>query len=130
MYTALGAEYHVYSEEEYFTDELVAQAVQKSGYDLELSALDDIAYDRQLQKHLDEALEVVGNDVGVPVIIFEQEDGSKTGYFGPVITALPNTEDGLKLWDGLSTLASVKGFYELKRSRTVDVDEQSTKRVL
>ena len=131
LYSALGAEYHVRGDEEFFTDEMIKKALVSCGYSDEfMSSLDDIAYDRDLQKCLDEATAVVGDDIGVPTIIFEQEDGTKTGYFGPVITELPSKEDGLKLWDGLSTLAGVKGFYELKRSRTVDVNTASTQRTL
>ena len=129
LYSALGAEYHVHSEDELYTDQIIKNALKVCSYDIDLDALDDIAYDRDLQKHLDSALEVVGTDVGVPTIIFETEKG-KTGYFGPVITRLPDTETGLRMWDGLSALAEVDGFYELKRSRIEDVDTLSTKRII
>ena len=45
------------------------------------------------------------------------DDGERRGYFGPVLNAMPNEEEGLAIWDGLSTLAPVTSFYELKRTR-------------
>lgn len=127
LYSALGAEYHVRSDEEFYTDEIILKALSECSYDVSLETLDDIAYDRDLQKHLEGALAVVGNDVGVPTIVFETEHG-KTGYFGPVLNTLPDTDSGLALWDGLSAMAQVEGFYELKRTRTLDADPSSTKR--
>jgi hypothetical protein len=82
-----------------------------------LAAADDASYDSILQDTLAEAIAVVGNDVGVPTVVFEHADGSKLGYFGPVLNQLPDPEESLAIWDGLVALATVKSFYELKRSR-------------
>ncbi|MDN5822227.1 MAG: disulfide bond formation protein DsbA, partial [Brachybacterium sp.] len=60
----------------------------------------------------------VGNDVGTPVISF----GDGTAYFGPVVSPAPKGEDAGKLLDALSTMASLDGFFELKRSRGDGVD--------
>ena len=60
------------------------------------------------------ALDLVGDDVGVPVIAI---DG--VAFFGPVVSPAPKGEDALKLWDGCVAVASVPGFFELKRSRDV-----------
>ena len=78
---------------------------------------DDASYDKDLQKHLDEAIAIVGKDVGVPLIVFEKADGTKTGYFGPVLMRQPTGQAALDLWDGLSKLATSTDCYELKRSR-------------
>ena len=86
--------------------------------------------DSVLEQHVQNAINIVGNDVGVPLIIFENEDGEKQGYFGPVLQQLPNEQEGLDLWDGLSKLASSKHFYELKRGRDSGPDVGSTGRVL
>ena len=85
--------------------------------------------DSALEEHLDNALEVVGDDVGVPTIIFENSEGERQGFFGPVLQRLPDKQAGLELWDGLSTLASSQHFYELKRSRNQDADPESTERL-
>lgn len=82
-----------------------------------ISAADNTSYDDTLKQFLNEAIEIVGEDVGVPIIIFEREDHTKLGYFGPVLMKQPDHEEALKLWDGLSTLAVASEFYELKRSR-------------
>ena len=39
-------------------------------------------------------------------------------FFGPVVTPAPKGELAARLWDGSVAVASVPGFYELKRSRT------------
>ena len=80
-------------------------------------AADDTSCDEVLQKSIDAAIEIVGADVGVPTIVFTRDDGSKVGYFGPVLQSLPGEDDSLKIWDSLSALAVTKEFYELKRSR-------------
>ena len=84
--------------------------------------------DSALEQHVQNAIDIVGNDVGVPLIIFENEDGGKQGYFGPVLQQLPSEQDGLDLWDGLSKLATSKHFYELKRGRDLGPDVGSTAR--
>lgn len=82
-----------------------------------VEAADDTKYDKALTASMQSALDIVGNDVGVPIIVFEPANGQPTGYFGPVLQSLPNQEDGLKLWDGLAAIATTKEFYELKRTR-------------
>lgn len=90
-----------------------------------LAEADNEERDRLIEQSMDEALQVVGDNVGVPIIIFETDDGSQ-GYFGPVISELPDKATSLKLWDGLSNLASTPMFWELKRTRTVKPDITST----
>lgn len=93
------------------------------------SAADDTSYDEILKKHIDEAVAIVGNDIGVPTIVFELESGEKQGYFGPVLGGLPELSESLQIWDGLSQLATAKSFYELKRPRpTGNPDVASTAR--
>ena len=45
-------------------------------------------------------------------------DGNPISFFGPVITPIPVGEQAGTLWDGAVLVASVPGFYELKRTRT------------
>ena len=82
-----------------------------------LAAADDTSHDTELKASLDEALAVVRDDVGVPILIFTPQDGPQQGYFGPVLNELPEIEESLSIWDGLVKLATVKSFYELKRTR-------------
>ena len=84
---------------------------------------------RVLQQHLDDAIAVAGDDVGVPLIVFETESGERVGYFGPVIARMPDPERGLEIWDSLYTIATGPDFFELKRARTSRSKVKTTKRL-
>lgn len=94
-----------------------------------LEELDNTKHDEALKLHLADAVEIAGDDVGVPLIIFETEDGQRVGYFGPVIARLPTPERGLELWDSLHTIATGADFFELKRNRTSRSKVKTTKRL-
>lgn len=81
-----------------------------------LHAADDERWDEVIRASMDSALELAGDDVGVPTIVYE----GRTAFFGPVISPAPTGEAALRLWDGLATLATTtEGFFELKRTREV-----------
>lgn len=125
LYTASGMQKHILGDR--LDDEAVARILEDNNLPAELmESLNDEAEDKQIQAAMDEVLEIVGDDVGVPIIVFENEDGTKSGYFGPVLDSLPSKAEALKIWDGLSQLATIKSFYELKRSRDHDPDVAST----
>lgn len=63
------------------------------------------------------ATDLVGTDVGTPVVAF-----GGTAFFGPVVTPAPKGADAGRLWDGCLLVAGTPGFYELKRSRDVGPD--------
>lgn len=125
LYTAFGKSHFVGDSP--YADEMISAVLDELGLSDEyLAAADDESIDEILKLHLDDAIAVVGNDVGVPTIIFENESGEKTGFFGPVLTQLPPEEESLKLWDGLAALSTNISFYELKRSRSAGPDVKST----
>jgi hypothetical protein len=62
-------------------------------------------------------MDQVGDDVGTPTIAV---NGS--AFFGPVLSKIPQGEEAGRLWDGVVAVASFPHFYELKRSRTGDLD--------
>lgn len=115
LYGDIGRMHHV--EGYRYTDTEIELMLSLSELDTGLlSAADDTRHDDALRASLDEAIAIVGDDVGVPIIAFVNEDGSKTGYFGPVLTKQPTGDEALKLWDGLATMATIQDFYELKRT--------------
>jgi hypothetical protein len=61
------------------------------------------------------AIDLVGDEVGTPVVAV---DG--VAFFGPVVSPAPKGEAAGRLWDGCVLVAGTQGFFELKRSRTVD----------
>jgi len=127
LYTAFGKAHFV--DEASYDDTLIKSVLAELNIsaDRYLPSADDTSLDAALQTHLDNAIDIVGDDVGVPLIIFVHDDGSKVGYFGPVITELPDKQEALDLWDGLEKLASNKSFFELKRSRTSGANTASTR---
>ena len=81
-------------------------------------AFDDATWDTEIEKRMASGIELAGEDVGTPIIAFENREGDKRGYFGPVITRVPPTEDSLAMWDALTAMIDIDGFWELKRTRT------------
>jgi hypothetical protein len=128
LYTALGKRWHLDGAP---ASDILDQALEELRLPKTLAAAaDDPSQDDVLQRSLDEAIKIVGDDVGVPLIIFDTPENGKQGFFGPVLSQLPSAGEGLKLWDGLATMATFPHFYELKRTRHEDPDVQSTARVL
>ena len=85
------------------------------------AAYDDESFDAIIREKMDAGLELVGDDVGTPIIAFDTPEG-KVGIFGPVISRAPQGEEGLALWDSMVTMATMDGFWELKRTRTESPD--------
>ena len=81
------------------------------------AAFDDESLDEELLRRHHEALALVGNDVGTPIIGIPGNDGAEVAIFGPVISGLPAHDDALALWDATAQLAKLPVFFELKRSR-------------
>jgi 2-hydroxychromene-2-carboxylate isomerase len=116
LYTAMGTRIHIEKQEP--DKEMAVSALQDAGLPVELAeAWDDASYDEAVARSHHEGMDAVGDDVGTPTIHIE---GS--AFFGPVITKAPRGEEAGKLWDGCVAVASYPFFFELKRSRTADLD--------
>ncbi|WP_328910171.1 DsbA family protein [Streptomyces sp. NBC_00234] len=117
LYTALGNRFH--NKGEGPTRQAVAEALEDIGLPVELAAYaDSDAYDTELRASHKEGIDKVGQEVGTPVIAVPGADGEQIAFFGPVVTPAPKGEDAAKLWDGTLMVASIPGFYEIKRTRT------------
>ncbi|MBI0293701.1 DsbA family protein [Streptomyces sp. PRKS01-29] len=118
LYTALGTRFHNQGLEK--NRETIVAALEEAGLPAELADFaDSDAYDTELRASHKEGIDLVGQDVGTPVIAVPGPDGEQIAFFGPVVTPAPKGEDAAKLWDGTLMVASIPGFYEIKRTRTV-----------
>ncbi len=114
LYTELGTRFHNEGCER--SRETIEEALVAAGLPDSLAdAMDDDSYDEAIKKSHHAGMDQVGMDVGTPVISVEG-----VAFFGPVVTPIPRGEQAGRLWDGVRLVAGVDGFYELKRSRTVD----------
>jgi len=95
------------------------EVVKSAGFDpVHAEAFDDDKWDAEIRTRMDAGLALTGEDVGTPIIAFDDRAGVKQGYFGPVITRVPPHQDSLAMWDALVAMMNVDGFWELKRTRT------------
>jgi hypothetical protein len=116
LYTALGTRIHVQGRKDY--DTIIAESLVEVGLPETLAAAADSEnFDVKLKASHLRGISLVGADVGTPVIAIPGASGEPVAFFGPVITPMPVGEDALRLWDGAVLVASVPGFYELKRTR-------------
>jgi 2-hydroxychromene-2-carboxylate isomerase len=113
FYDAWGQRFHVQSERDDF-DATIAAVLADCDFDADLAAIaHNDAIDADLRRSHHEGMDPVGFDVGTPVIHV-----GDIAFFGPVVTPAPKGEDAGRLYDGVVAVASIPGFYELKRSRT------------
>jgi 2-hydroxychromene-2-carboxylate isomerase len=116
LYTAMGERIHVQGQEA--DKDMAIAALEDAGLPVELAeAWDDSSLDEKIAASHHEGMDPVGDDVGTPTIHV-----NGTAFFGPVITKAPRGEEAGKLWDGVVAVASYPLFFELKRSRTAQLD--------
>ncbi|MCT2590483.1 DsbA family protein [Streptomyces sp. N2-109] len=119
LYEALGTRFHNKGLGQ--SREAIAAALGDAGLPAELvDAADSTDYDTELRASHKRGIDLVGQDVGTPVIAVPGADGEQIAFFGPVVTPAPKGEAAARLWDGTLMVASTPGFYELKRTRDAD----------
>lgn len=117
LYTEIGNRVH--PERRPMSKELVAEAVEAAGYDAKyVDAFDSTEYDDAIRKSHFTGMDLVGYDVGTPVIRVE----GITPFFGPIVTPAPRGEDAGKLYDAFALFASIPGTFEIKRTRDTQPD--------
>ncbi|MFE3600316.1 DsbA family protein [Streptomyces sp. NPDC059096] len=117
LYTALGTRIH--NRGEGANRESIAAALADAGLPADLiDYAEKDTYDTELRASHKEGIDKVGQEVGTPVIAVPGADGEQIAFFGPVVTPAPKGEEAAKLWDGTLLVASIPGFYEIKRTRT------------
>ncbi len=117
LYTALGTRFHNQALPK--DRETITAALKEAGLPVELAdAAETDAYDDAVRASHEEGISLVGTEVGTPVIAVPGSDGEQIAFFGPVVTPAPKGEEAAKLWDGTLMVASIPGFYEIKRTRT------------
>lgn len=116
LYTEIGNRVHRgYTQ---MSKEVVADALAAAGVDTTyLDAWDSEEYDEAIRKSHHEGMELVGYDVGTPVVRVDGE-----AFFGPIVTPAPTGEVAGRLWDGVRLVAGTPGFYEIKRTRDAQPD--------
>lgn len=115
LYWEFGARIH----HDHETPFDAADALATVGLDTaHAAAFDDESWDAAIREAMDDAVALVGNDAGTPIIAFDNSDGVKAGYFGPIISRVPSPDKSLAMWDALVAMMDVDSFFELKRTRT------------
>ncbi len=114
FYTAVGTRIHLGKEP---NDRATHEAaLAEVGLPVELAEAGDTdANDKGLREEQAKVTAAVGDDVGTPVIRV-----GGMSLFGPVMSPAPKGEEAGKLWDGFVNVLAYPGFFELKRTRTVD----------
>ncbi len=108
LYLEYGRRYHHDRERPVSIEDWVTSAGLDASW---IFAAEEPQWDAVIEASMDEALSYTGNDVGVPLIVFDRE----AGFFGPVISPAPTGEEALELFDRVAYLARQPWFHELKR---------------
>lgn len=112
LYDAIGNRLHPGGRDDW--DEVLAESLAEVGLPpalLGASASHELDAEIKTEHH--QGMDQVGDEVGTPVIAV-----GGVAFFGPIVSPAPTGEQALRLFDGVVAVASVDGFFEVKRSRT------------
>lgn len=112
LYDALGERIHHQGRED--LSAVIVESLAEVGLPAELAQAGvSTDWDEQLRASHQRAIDLVGDEVGTPVLAVEG-----IAFFGPVISPAPKGEAAGRLFDGCVLVAGTPGFFELKRTRT------------
>lgn len=112
LYDAFGTRIHLGQMTD--LDAVVREGLEEVGLPAELAdAAQDETHDAALRASHQRGIDLVGDEVGTPVISVEG-----VAFFGPVVSPAPKGQAALDLFDGCVLVAGTPGFFELKRTRT------------
>lgn len=118
MYDAYGERIHLQGRGTDDLEQVTVEVLAELDLDPALAQVGGTdAVDEDLRASHQRAMDLVGDDVGTPVVAVQG-----VAFFGPVVTPAPKGEDAGRLWDGSLLVAGTPGFYELKRTRTKGPD--------
>lgn len=111
-YFAFGERYFERSEP--VNADLVAHVLMTVGArDATVTAVSDASLDEPIRRQHQAGQDALGDVGGSPIL---RIDGH--AFFGPVLTALPDAEATVALFDAVATLAAVPQFSQLQRPRS------------
>lgn len=116
LYTELGRRAHGPGGS--YDQSVIDEALDAAGLPADLAgAGDDESWDSGIKDTMAEVGEVVGDDVGVPIVAL-RSDGSLLAMSGPILAEVPPLERSLLLWDAVATIVGESTIAELKRRRS------------
>lgn len=93
----------------------LAPALSAAGLPSELAAAGSSSdYDAALRTSHEQAVELIGQEVGTPILATRGAGEARHGVFGPVLSDLPSQEEALRLWESVRLASTVPAFRELK----------------
>jgi hypothetical protein len=109
LYNSLGTLIHEQREE--ITSSVISEALVEDGFDGSLAgAADNQELDPGVKSAHDASQKALGDEAGSPIIAI---DGRS--FFGPVLTEVPTSQDGVALLHAVLTAARIPGFAVLQR---------------
>ncbi len=115
LYTEIGNRFHL--EDDKSLEAVTAALEAMDLASIYMAAAHDEKWDTEIRSSMAEAVAQVGEEVGVPILVFHDDD-RVAGISGPIMSPAVTGEPALALWDHVVGVAWNPQVFELKRSRT------------